>query len=1020
MSNNDFDGPYSRPDGGRGADGQGAGANGAYRAPEGWGNDGVWRDSSVDANYQTGMHQAIRPGGNGRPVNPGYGHFPDGGGWRGGAVPGGPWQGPGGYGPGGPGMPAGPGGPGWPGGPAGPGGPPRGPGGYGGYGGPGGPGGHAGPGRNGKRKGDWWRRWTWQKALAVSGAGLVLIFILGMFGAYEYLSSSTTIPAALASANYQITTVYYADGKTVIGTIGTTNRQDLTYPQIPMQLQDAVVAAEDKNFWTEGGISPTGILRAAIHDLTTSGNNNGGSTITQEFVRGYYQGVGTQQTATRKIKEIFIARKLAATKSKQWIMTNYLNLIYLGKNSYGVAAAAQTYFGKPVSQLTVAQDAVLAGIIQQPSAYPLLSNRPALVSRWKYVLQQMVLDKYITADQASTMKFPKLLTDSATSASAGASVMAASTDRWAPYILNVVYNELTSPTSVGGAGVPVSQVETGGLKIVTTISYSMEKEMYKAVDANIAAIKATPGAQFPSYIRIGAELQNPKNGEILAMYPGPGQNMSSSQCKKWECSDNTAVYAREQVGSSFKPYVLSAAVAAGMNVKTSTLNASQYLCVPPDGLSMTLSKTMTYYSGSLSECADNGLNSYFPVENDGGEIIGNPKQGGGTTVQNALAQSSNTAFTDLTHRVTTSNVIRMAKAFGVNIKDYPAGSGLTNDVGQTNIALGIAPLTVNEQATMLSAIADNGVYHQAHIVKYWQQPNGTEQTPTVESHGVLDPSNPANNAQLDSQVQYAMEMTTVDGTGTAAAYGLGSRQIIAKTGTTSGSTAGFFIGAIPQYSLVVGMFVANPANTSESLVPLTGGGFGGYWPAKIWNTFAQAKFANLPQETFQDPVFTGATWNQVPEQPKPTSMCWHNGRKIKMQVKTCATPDPQVSCGFDQQTGQNDLCSTCSFNPANGQFDNCTNPVQTQNGSPSASASCQPGDPTCTSATPSPSSTCQNPADPACLASGIAGNGLSTPSPSGTQSGLAVGGLGALPGAGSALWAMASRRRRRRRAGAAK
>jgi len=264
--------------------------------------------------------------------------------------------------------------------------------------------------------------------------------VLGLFGVYEYLSSSTTIPAALTSANYQNTTVYYADGKTVIGTIGETNRQDLTYPQIPMQLQDAVVAAEDKNFWTEGGISPTGILRAALHNLTSSGGTNGGSTITQEFVRGYYDGVGTQQTASRKIKEIFIARKLAATKSKQWIMTNYLNLIYLGKNSYGVEAAAQTYFGKPVSQLTVAQDAVLAGIIQQPSTYPLLSYRPQLQARWTYVLQQMVADKYITQAQMDSMKFPKLLTDSGTTAPTGAMVRAASADPWAPYILEVAYN----------------------------------------------------------------------------------------------------------------------------------------------------------------------------------------------------------------------------------------------------------------------------------------------------------------------------------------------------------------------------------------------------------------------------------------------------------------------------------------------------------------------------------------------------------------------------------------------------
>ena len=206
----------------------------------------------------------------------------------------------------------------------------------------------------------------------------------------------------------------------------------------------------------------------------------------------------------------------------------------------------------------------------------------------------------------------------------------------------------------------------------------------------------------------------------------------------------------------------------------------------------------------------------------------------------------------------------MAQNLGVDIARYPNGSGLADDVGEVSLALGIAPLTVNEQATMLSAIADNGVYHQAHIVKYWHRPDGPEQMPTVESHAVLDPANPTANAELDSQVQYAMEMTTVDGTGTTAASGLGNRQIIGKTGTTTSSHFGFFIGAIPQYSLVVGLFTqSQDGNSAESLVPLTGGGFGGYWAAKIWNTFAQAEFANLPQEAFQSPVFTGAAWNQV-------------------------------------------------------------------------------------------------------------------------------------------------------------
>ena len=135
-----------------------------------------------------------------------------------------------------------------------------------------------------------------------------------------------------------------------------------------MRVQDAVIAAEDRSFWTEGGISPTGILRAAYDDVTSSGGNlSGGSTITQEFVRQYYSNIGTQQTVSRKIKEIFIAQKLAKSKSKQWILTNYLNTIYLGDNSYGISAAAETYFGVPVDKLTIAQAAVIAAIIQQPS-----------------------------------------------------------------------------------------------------------------------------------------------------------------------------------------------------------------------------------------------------------------------------------------------------------------------------------------------------------------------------------------------------------------------------------------------------------------------------------------------------------------------------------------------------------------------------------------------------------------------------------------------------------------------------
>ena len=1084
MSSNDFDGPHFQPVSGRGADeqgaqalganGQGAGGNPAkYPAPEGWGNDGIWRDSAIDSNYETGVQRAVPPP-SASHEDPGYSYFSDGKGWenrpganaRPGEAPGvgagaaaatsvgatsvsaagagayrpggaptavygggsagtggygapmGPGAGapggPGGWGPGGPGGPAGPGpgGPGWgAGGPAGPGGPVR-------PGGPMGPGGPRGPmGRNGKRKGNWWRHWTWKKALAVTG-GVFVLFFLALFSGYEYLSSSATIPTALASATYQNTTVYYADGKTVMGTIGATNRQDLTYQQIPKQLQNAVIAAEDKNFWTEGGISPTGILRAAIHDVTSGGGDlNGGSTITQEFVRGYYDGVGTQQTASRKIKEIFIAQKLAATKSKQWILTHYLNLIYLGKNSNGVAAAAQTYFGVPASKLTVAQDAVIAGIIQQPSTYPLLSNRAALKARWTYVLQQMVADGYITQAQMSTMKFPKMLTDAGTSSSRGTSVTAHTSEPWARYLMTQVQNEL-----VQSDGITDQQLETGGYKVVTTISRSKEAALYKAVSENLnsQSIRNTSGAtvtSLPPWALVGAELQNPKTGEIIAEYPGKGQNLTPAQCDG-TCMNNTAWQSREQVGSSFKPYVLSTAVSQGMNVQSSVLNTSPYLCVAPDNspdYSVPITQGTYDMPGSPSTgCANN---SAFKVENDAGELIGKkvgeqPSGGNkGATyysdnVQDALAQSSNTGFTDLAHKAGTANIVNMAQQFGVNTGDYPAGSGLKIKEGQVGLALGTASLTVQEQTTMLSTIANNGSYHQAHLVKYWQA-NGTDaakQTPKVVQRMVLNP-------QQAQDVQYAMEKTTIDGTAaqtvTFGQQNLGT--VIGKTGTTTDSKSGFFIGATTQYSLVVGMFTKNPKAT-QNLEELGGGGFGGYWPAKIWNSFAQAEFSPAAQTFPTNPTGAGTAWNMLGKVPKaakkPACTETFNGQRVSIITKGCPTPKSKT-CTFDSKG--NYVCGNGIGKGNNGNGQN-----------PDPTATCQfQGDPTCGPGgfqNPTPTATCQFQGDPTCNGATFSGN--STSATTAAKAGLAVGGgLMILPG--SLLWTTVSRRRRKKRAGRA-
>ena len=736
-----------------------------------------------------------------------------------------------------------------PGGPAGPGGPRR----------PHGPRGFGGPGRRGldrtrvKVKGSWWRHWTWRKALGVLLATVGAFVVLGALAVVMIYEQTPVPTAAMAAITSSQSVVYSGDG-TVIGRFGTTNRKMLTYAELQQDHQwlvKAVLAAEDRNFFSEGGISPTAIVRAAYEDIrSNNGSLQGGSTITQEFVRQYYNGIGTQQTLSRKLKEIFVAMKVAKEKSKQWILTNYLNTIYMGDGAYGVEAAAETYYGRPVAKLDVAQAAVLAAIIQQPSTYPLPQYRPELINRWRYVLNGMVQMGDITAQQAAAMKFPV----------PGDNVpQSVGSDVWDPYVLNMVYNELVDVYHFSQ-----SQIYTGGYTIRTSIDDAKMAGLYQAVRDNEAQMAGTAKPFDPTYMHAGAVLENPGDGSIQALYPGPGypgakyngtgKVISKSFCKKIACEVNMAVYNREQVGSSFKPYILATAIKQGMNVQTSTLNGYDNLYIPQD-------IEPTVYSAAAVPAGQSG---WYLVHND------SAGENGPYTPQMAMAVSINTAYADLWHRVAGNhgaNVVQVAQAFGVNTD----AAGITGPGGmedQAGVALGQASLTVGEQATMLAAIDDNGVYHDAHVITQITQNNAPPTPIKITSYPVFS-SNPVLNADEATQVQYAMSEDTAP-YGTAPTAGLSNGQeIIAKTGTTNTAQSAFFIGAIPSQALAVALFTNEQGKGTESLDGLGGnsqGGFGGTWPAAIWHTYAQDEneFIKLGIEPFQTPVFTGTPWNQVP------------------------------------------------------------------------------------------------------------------------------------------------------------
>ena len=236
--------------------------------------------------------------------------------------------------------------------------------------------------------------------------GAVVVF--GVLAGVAY--AKTSIPSPSTIASQQTTTIYFSNGHTVLARIGTTNRTDAPLSQIPLTVQHAVLAAEDRHFYSEPGVSPTGIVRALAVDIRGGDISQGGSTITQQYAKNAY--LSDQRSLSRKLTEIVIATKLGQTRSKNTILDDYLNTIYFGRDAYGIQAASLAYFGVNSSQLTTAQGALLAAVIRGPSIYDprVKSDRANAIARWHYVIDGMVSQKWLTQARASSLKFPKTVT----------------------------------------------------------------------------------------------------------------------------------------------------------------------------------------------------------------------------------------------------------------------------------------------------------------------------------------------------------------------------------------------------------------------------------------------------------------------------------------------------------------------------------------------------------------------------------------------------------------------------------
>ncbi|MFM6847787.1 MAG: transglycosylase domain-containing protein [Terrabacter sp.] len=388
-------------------------------------------------------------------------------------------------------------------------------------------GGRDGEGRTGWKK---WALGTLKWGSIVAGVLLVLGTI-GVVIAYN----QTAIPQPNDLANKQVSIVYYSDGKTELDRIAVQdgNRESVKLNRVPKYVQDAHIAAEDRTFYQNNGISVGGILRA-VKTSVTGEAQVGGSTITQQYVKNYF--LTQDRTLSRKAKEILIAVKIDGQLSKQEILEKYLNTIYYGRGAYGIQSAAKAYFGKDVGKLTVSEGAVLAAVINAPSLYdPANGERAAanLEKRYAYVLNGMVEEGWLSAaDRAQRTELPKILPYKGAKSSSGPN----------GYITAQVKRELLT------TGLTDREIDNGGLRIVTTIDK-------KAQTAAIAAMKDN----LPKRVTGGLVAIKPGDGAVVAMYGGA--DYAKDQL-------NTSTQAIMQGGSNFKPFGVLAAVREGISTKT--------------------------------------------------------------------------------------------------------------------------------------------------------------------------------------------------------------------------------------------------------------------------------------------------------------------------------------------------------------------------------------------------------------------------------------------------------------------
>ncbi|UYB40026.1 penicillin-binding protein [Streptomyces sp. Je 1-4] len=382
-------------------------------------------------------------------------------------------------------------------------------------------------GRQGPRR--WlpsWRQWL----------GLLALGVLGLAGTFAVVYTKIDIPGENTLAGQEATVYYWADGSPMVS-VGAVNRQNVSLDKVADSVESSVIAAENATFYSDSGVSLKGIGRALV-SMVSGGDTQGGSTITQQFVKNTY--LSQDQTVTRKVREFIIALKVSNQKSKQDILRGYLNTSWFGRDSYGIEAAAHAYYGVDAKQLNPSQSALLAAVLKGSEQYdPGLSkaNHQRAEARWKWILdRQVATGKMSEKQRAKYRTFPEPRPLSKPTSQAGQT----------GYLIDVANKFVKA-----GTGLTDKDLARGGYRIHTTFDKQRTRRLEKAVNEvrrkNIDPKHRTAD----TFVEFGAASVRPKDGALVALYGGADATKHFSNN-----ADTTAVPA----GSAFKPFVLAAAL----------------------------------------------------------------------------------------------------------------------------------------------------------------------------------------------------------------------------------------------------------------------------------------------------------------------------------------------------------------------------------------------------------------------------------------------------------------------------